>query len=303
VLERLEGEPRARCVDGRRAGPPEDCGGVGGFEELVASGEYVADFDLAETDDQVRNALERAHGVPPLVAELLQLVRPGIVLDQLYELVLRAALTAVPLVDSQTAERMVARYRWLIDRLGVDGVQLTSAGYLPPSVVEEALTALKFERWAGKGKREQRTPPVRFLRESAQALGLVRKAKGRLTATAKARSLAADPVGLWRHVTAHLPLGRDGTAQRHASVLALLWTAGGRSVDVEKFDDFAVGAMTEIGWRADDRAFNVWDLTHLMHPVVAVLDAMSSFERQGLFERRVTPDGVLLARWALVTGG
>jgi hypothetical protein len=204
-------------------------------------------------------------------------------------------------VDLETATRMTTRYRWLIERLGADGVQLTSAGYIPPAVVEEAVTALSLERGFGKGNREQHTPRIRFLRESAQALGLIRKAKGWLTPTTKARSLAADPVGLWRHVAVRLPLGREGTAQRHASLLALLWTAAGESVHSKGFDEFAVTGMTEIGWRADDRAFDAWDLRHLTHPLLAVLDAMSAFEERGLFESRVTPDGVLLARTALVT--
>jgi hypothetical protein len=39
----------------------------------------------------------------------------------------------------------------------------------------------------------------------------------------------------------------------------------------------------------------------MTHPLLAVLDATTAFERYGFFESRVTPDGVLLARTALMT--
>jgi hypothetical protein len=46
------------------------------------------------------------------------------------------------LVDAETAARMVRPYSWFLDRVGAEGIKLTSAGYLPPADVEAAVAEL-----------------------------------------------------------------------------------------------------------------------------------------------------------------
>ena len=228
VLERAPDAPAAACVDGRRAGPPEDSGGSGQYEELVESGVIDADFDREATDDAVRHALDPVPVLPPLVRQLLGSIEPSDIGDQIYALALGAELFEAPPVDPDAAERVVARFRWLIERVGREGVQLTAAGYLPPALVQATIQELRLELWAGKGNREDRTPPVAVFRHAAQELGVVRKVKGRLVVPARVHAAAPDAVKLWEHLVERLPLGRYASADRFVAVLTLVWLAGGR---------------------------------------------------------------------------
>jgi hypothetical protein len=56
---------------------------------------------------------------------------------------------------------MVRPYAWLLDRVGAEGIKLTSAGYLPPVHVEAAVAELGLaEEWYGSFNREAQTLPV-----------------------------------------------------------------------------------------------------------------------------------------------
>ena len=108
------------------------------------------------------------------------------------------------------------------------GTKLTAAGYLPPVVVEQiAQEAGVSDWWIGKANREDLTPPVAALRYTAQDVGLLRKAKGQLTPTARARAAAEDPRDLVATVLGRLPVGTGFQAE--AGWFALLGRAAGGS--------------------------------------------------------------------------
>ena len=77
-------------------------------------------------------------------------------------------------IDTTTAARMVRPYTWLLNWVGPEGIRLTEAGHLPPAQVTEAMCELNLAA-DGHGRRENQVRGVRQLRESAQAMGLLRK--------------------------------------------------------------------------------------------------------------------------------
>ncbi len=273
VLEEVleESPSTAYCTGGRMACPPEDCGGIGGYEGLAAwarSGyddallpdvfddaahahgwlplEWHPDhFDIEETNAALAVAVAEPVEVTGELAGLAeQLEHRGILL---LRQVLGRPLSHGPIdVTDDEASRLTETYRTFLDVIG-DGVTLTGAGYLPPAVVEEfaeqsGITAW----WIGKANREDLTPPVAAVRDSVRALGLVTVRKGRLTPTAAGLRCRQDPAALWSHVVGKLPWGTR-EFDRHAGWMAL--AVAGSGVPAEDWHEEVSGLLLALGWR------------------------------------------------------
>ena len=321
---------RAALVEGAGAGPPEDCGGIRGYRMIVAAADPArpdhrqALADLADWwgYEPAPDELGLVAFDPATLNERLQASdlagRPPVprhVGEKLTDLLLRArdsdterqlrtlasAADGEVDVDEAIAARMMHPLRVLLGTIG-DGVKLTAAGYLPPALVATIFDELDLgEEWIGKGNREDLTLPVLELREAAQRLGLLRKYKGKLLPTTRARTLADDPVGLWWHLAGRLPLGgrKPSDVEWQAGVLLLALMASGQTEDAEVR---IARLLSGMGWALEggvpvDRRAAVGliaDDVHLLHRVGAFARV-----RGGGWPGTVTTGGTALARAAL----
>lgn len=265
-----------RCLAGAMACPPEDVGGIYGHHEMATwlrAGAPAADvpepfedaerahnwlpdgydpdaFDAAEATAAMRLWARGEHlpwhGLPEPLADMIRALRgEGWVQVDAW---LTALGPRLPVELGEEGVRRAAR-PWLavLDAVG-SGTKLTAAGYLPPVVVEQiARAAGVMDWWIGKSNREDLTWPVAALREAAQGMGLLRKAKGTLTPTARARAAADDPRELVATVLGRLPLGKGFQAE--AGWFALLGRAAGDSG--AGLDTAVAQILTDRGWRTD----------------------------------------------------
>lgn len=219
-------------------------------------------------------------------------------------LLANAGLLAPVLVDAETAARMVRPYRWFLDRAGTEGINLTSAGYLPPADVEAASAELGLaDEWIGKLNREVQTAPVLDFRESMMRLGLLRKYRGTLLATPAGRKLRDNPVALWWHLAEHMPPPKLTHPETHASILLLAAVAIGREAAPGPLE-YVARMMWEAGWqRSDGTPLTNWDARDAAddtHTALIRLGALVQV-RHGLEPEQPTRDGPIFARAALRT--
>lgn len=317
-----EAAPRGRCTAGRRACPPEDCGGIGGYEQLLdglqhpetaeewllerldwmPDGFDPAAFSVEETNDLLVAALAGSETLASvstmdldenLTDLLARSTKPGPALARLLG---AAELSATDVPDPETQKRMLRSLLRFTEMVGADGLTLTKAGYLPPSVVVELADLLGLhEPWMGKLNREENVPPVADLRDSAATLGLVRKLKGRLLLTRNGKRLASDPPALWWHVVESLPFGRD--YERHAGVVALLATAAGEAPG-EAVRRSGPEVLGRAGWWVEG-GLDPWHAYRAARPTLVVLDFLGCTTGTTFDDGEATEEGRQLARAAL----
>jgi hypothetical protein len=333
VLPRPSSAPRAVCITGRRDGPPEDCGGAGAYELICAAtdpanpehtdavaeftrfygGDIEPDsirttpFDINEVNDilggldlasePADSTQEPQHSLPGLLDDLVHAIRTPAGKRELRRLLGSAGLDQPVLIDAATAAQMVRPYRWLLDRVGDDGIKLTGAGYLPPAHVEAAVAELGLgEEWIGKGNRENQTLPVLHLRESATAMGLLRKRNGMLLLTSRARAVRTDPTALWWHLAQRMPPASRDQCETQAGLILLTVIAaraeGDPDVAIARLLN-AIGWVTGNGTHLDRHAASqaCWDTKTALRRLGALTGGWRS--------EAPTADGVTFARAAL----
>jgi hypothetical protein len=291
----------ALCVDGRRAAPPEDCGGLRTAEDLAEVLDDPAHFDLNEINQALTNPYVQLTdaGVDPRLRDLLLRLRGTDIGD---ELVARTwALTQRdPTVSSDQRAVALHPFLWFLDRAGGQDLMLTAAGYLKPHDVTAAAAVVPGgAQWIGAKNREIDTYPVLAFRELLQKLGLLRKYKGRLLLTKAGASARGNPDRLWQHLAERLPLGRDTDMDIPAGLMVLVFAASApdQSVPLSEIAE----ALTTLGWREGSGSITARSVEHAASATLAVLDSMTPYRREVGGSRRVSVSAAELAGAAVLT--
>lgn len=267
VLPARDDAPPAVAIAGRRAGPPEDCGGLTDADDLATVMADPAHFDLAELNRTLCSAASQDDGGLGLPARLVQmrqqLVRTDVGED-VSSAVLGLAFEPRPPSDEELS-RALHPYLWFLDWAHDEhGIPLTGAGYLRPADVPAAARVVPaMAGWISRGNRENQAQPLLWFRQSVRDLGLLRKRHDRMLLTKAGAAARQDPRLLWdRLVQAVLPADDDPYADSTLLLLAYVATEPG-TADPSPRGVWA-RALTLLGWQhTDGSAIEDYEVTRL----------------------------------------
>ena len=251
VLPAAAGTPSAIAVDGRRAAPPEDCGGRRTAEELAEVLEDPSLFDLDEVNEALQNPfiVLRDHGLDPRLAALIDRLTYSPVGEDLASRAL-SLIDERPVPGEKALHASLKPFIWFLDRAAEGGIQLTASGYLKPADVTAAAEVLPaMHGWIGKANRENDTFPVLDFRKALETVGLLRKHKGSLLLTRAGHDAHAAWQTLWNHLADRLVPNTDGF-DTEATLLVLLYTA--TSDRSEPPLGTIAEALNHLGWQSSD---------------------------------------------------
>jgi hypothetical protein len=196
-------------------------------------------------------------------------------------------------------ERALAPVQWLLDRATARDLPLTQAGYLKPADVQELAGLLpSMDDWIFGVHREVDVQPVLTFRLWLMRHGgLLRKYKGALIPTTKAKPLVDDPEALWLHLARHL-IPTEPDFEVDAMVVALIHLAAD---PVHTKRHLVAEALTALGWSfRGGLPITASDVYAELNTAWALLDNVGRAKRDGRLNRTLSDPARCLLRDALV---
>ena len=285
----------ARCLEGDRAAPPEDCCGVRDAEGLAQLLDDPAAFDLDAVNAALIGpfAVVAEWGVRREVVDLLTRERGTPWGD---DLVVRAMAAMEPIdIDDVERAASLASITWLLHRIGPEGMALTSAGYLKPEVVVELSGLLPATAHWRATSREVNAVQVLEFRKALVAVGLVRTIKGRLMLTKVGLGASQDMGVLWAHLADRLLIPDRDDFARMARLVSMIFSASGSE---DRHRD-AARVLNQMGWHSPSGAVEHYTVSNVDRAASVILENVASAPITRPLDHRLSPVASALARAAL----